>query len=208
LNALAQEHAILRLSINGEIFMSLATPRVKMGVANVPLPQQSFLQPTRLGEESLAKLVLDGIGNAKSVADLFCGIGPFALRLAEQSKVTAIDADKAAIACLQSTVRHTQGLKPLAASTRDLFREPLTVAELRHFNAVVLDPPRAGAEAQARMLAKSTVPRIAMVACDVNSFARDAAILVGGGYRLQKVIPVDQFKWTAHLEMVGIFSKN
>jgi 23S rRNA (uracil1939-C5)-methyltransferase len=136
-----------------------------------------------------------------------CNLGLFTLRLAETARVTAIDSDKLAITSLQAAIRNTQGLKPVTVDARDLFREPLTPGELKPFDAVLLDPPRADAEAQAKVLAKSNVKTIIMVACDVASFVRDAVILLRGGYKLKHVTPVDQFKWTAHLEMVGVFVK-
>jgi 23S rRNA (uracil1939-C5)-methyltransferase len=207
MNAVVQQFGIIRLSVNGETHVELARPVVQMGRASATLPVQSFLQATRVGEESLAGLVTGALTSAKVVADLFCGLGPFALRLAERARVTAIDQDRVAIVSLDAARRNTQGLKPVTAEARDLFREPLTPAELKPFDAVVLDPPRAGAEAQARMLAKSSVARIVMVACDVASFARDASLLLAGGYKLLHVTPVDQFKWTAHVEMVGVFVK-
>jgi 23S rRNA (uracil1939-C5)-methyltransferase len=198
---------LLRLAINGEEFMAAAQPFLIMGGARVQLPVQSFLQATRAGEETLAQLVKEGLGRCKSVADLFCGVGPFTLRLAESMAVHGFDSDKNAIAQLKNAVRHTQGLKPVSAEARDLFRTPLVVSELNAFDGIVFDPPRAGAEAQAKMIAKSNVKRVVYVACDVQTFARDAAILAEGGYRLERVFPVDQFKWTAHLEMVGWFTK-
>ena len=207
LTEIMRKHGILRLSVNGEMFSAVATPVVRMGKADVPLPVTSFLQATKLGEDTLAALVASHIKSAKHVADLFCGVGPFALRLAEKAKVYAADNDRPAIACLHTSVKNTQGLKPLDAQVRELFREPLTPQELNVFDAVVLDPPRAGAEAQARTLAKSKVKRVVMVSCDVSAFARDAAILCNGGYSLKTVTPVDQFKWTAHLEMVGLFER-
>jgi 23S rRNA (uracil1939-C5)-methyltransferase len=207
LNAILRQFSILRLSVNGEVHTARSEPHVSMGKAFVKLPTTSFLQPTVFGEEALAALVLKGVGKAKHVADLFCGLGPFALRLAENMRVTAMDSDASAISNLQMAVRETQGLKPIAVTKRDLFREPLMPAELNGFDAVVLDPPRAGAEAQAKMLAKSNVKRVVMVACDVGTFARDAGILKTGGFTLKEATPVDQFKWTAHLEMVGVFTR-
>jgi len=154
-----------------------------------------------------ASLVVEGVGAAKSVADLFSGMGPFTLRLAERAKVHAADADKPAILALQKAVRNTQGLKPVTAKTRDLFREPLVPVELTPYDAVVFDPPRAGAEAQARALAKSKVKTVVAVSCEPRTFARDAAILVAGGFRLENVTPVDQFAWSTHVEVVGVFRR-
>jgi 23S rRNA (uracil1939-C5)-methyltransferase len=178
-----------------------------MGKAVVEIPVTSFLQATADAEAALARLVLDGVGPAKSVADLFSGVGPFTLRLAERAKVFAADADRAAIAALHKAVRHTQGLKPVTAVARDLFREPLAPVELNAYDAVVFDPPRAGAEAQARELVRAKVKTVVAVSCEPKTFARDAAILVEGGYRLETVTPVDQFAWSGHVEVVGVFRR-
>jgi 23S rRNA (uracil1939-C5)-methyltransferase len=207
LQAIVRDHGLLRLSVNTDIIASHAAPTVRMGQADVPLPLSSFLQATARGEEVLAQLVLEGVGKSKSIADLFCGVGPFALRLAEKAKVFAADSDRAAITCLQQAVKLTQGLKPVTTEARDLFRSPLVAMELRDFDAVVFDPPRAGAEAQARQIAKVGVKRVVAVSCDAQTFARDAAILMESGYRLTRVVPVDQFAWTAHVEIVGWFER-
>jgi len=207
LTLLAQRSKLARLSLNGEIVLQDRPPAVKMGRAVVELPFGSFLQATAMAEQVLAKLVIDGVGTAKSVADLFCGLGPFSLRLAEHARVTAMDSDREAIAALQKAVRLVQGLKPIEAKSRDLFRDPLAPVELKGFDAVVFDPPRAGAEAQARELARSAVKTVIAVSCEPKTFARDAAILVGGGYRLETVTPVDQFAWSGHVEIVGVFRR-
>ena len=186
---IAQDFALARLSLNGEILVERTAPLVTIGKAKVKLPIASFLQATAAGEAALGDLVCDALAGAKSVADLFCGIGPFALRLAAFARVEAFDSDKGGLAALAEAVRRTQGLKPISTERRDLFREPLTARELGRFDAVVFDPPRAGAEAQARELAKSTVKRVVAVSCDAATFARDAAILVAGGYRLATVTP-------------------
>jgi 23S rRNA (uracil1939-C5)-methyltransferase len=207
LTLLAQRSKLARLSLNGEIVLEERPPAVRMGKAVVELPIQSFLQATAMAEQVLAKLVVEAVDRAKSVADLFCGLGPFSLRLAETARVSAIDADRSAIAALQKAVRTTQGLKPIMAKSRDLFREPLAPVELKAFDAVVFDPPRAGAEAQARELARSAVKTVVAVSCEPKTFARDAALLVAGGYQLEKVTPVDQFAWSGHVEIVGVFRR-
>jgi 23S rRNA (uracil1939-C5)-methyltransferase len=143
----------------------------------------------------------------KNAVDLFCGIGPFALRLAERTRVTAMDSDQNAIDALSKAAQATSGLKPVAASKRDLFRRPMTFQELSGFDVIVLDPPRQGAEAQAREIARSKVRNVIAVSCNAATFARDAAILIGGGYSLRSVTPVDQFKYTAHVEIVGHFTR-
>ena len=214
---LAREHGHLagfvstlklaRLSVNGEVIATAAPPRLKLGKAEVALPPGGFLQATLLGEETLAQLVLDAVGKARHVADLFCGVGPFAFRLAERAKVDAFDNDRAAITALDAAARTTPGLKPVTAETRDLFRAPLVPNEMKHIDAVVFDPPRAGAEAQARQLVRSGVKTVVAVSCDAGSFARDAAILVEGGYALKRVTAVDQFKWSSHVEIVAQFTR-
>lgn len=207
LTLLAQRSDLARLSLNGEIVLQSRAPAVRMGKATVELPLGSFLQATAMAENVLSALVLDGVGQAKSVADLFCGMGPFTLRLAETAKVFAVDFDRPAIAALQHAVRFAKGLKPVTAKFRDLSREPLVQVELKEFDAVVFDPPRAGAEAQARELAKSKVNTVVAVSCEPRTFARDAAILIAGGYRLEKLTPVDQFAWSRHVELVGVFRR-
>jgi 23S rRNA (uracil1939-C5)-methyltransferase len=208
LAGLMAELNLARLTINGNMVATRVMPVASIGKALVQFPQGSFLQATKAGEEALAALVMNSLGKSKSVADLFCGIGPFALRIAEKAKVTAIDSDKPAIASLAQAVRLTAGIKPLKAEVRDLMREPLVANELKEFDAVVFDPPRAGAETQARQLAKSNVKTVVAVSCDPASFARDAQILIGGVYNLKSLIAVDQFKWTSHVEIVGAFSRN
>jgi 23S rRNA (uracil1939-C5)-methyltransferase len=198
---------LARLSVNGEVIATAVPPRLRIGQAEVALPPGGFLQATAQGEETLAELVLEGVGKARTVADLFCGIGPFTFRLAERAKVEAHDNDRAAVAALAAAARTTTGLKPITAEVRDLFREPLVPNEMKHLDAVVFDPPRAGAEAQARQLARSAVKTVVAVSCDAQTFARDAAILVAGGYRLTRVTAVDQFKWSSHIEVVGLFRR-
>src|SRR6202034_1271218 len=167
----------------------------------------SFLQATAAGEEALAALVGEHCRRAKHVADLFCGVGPFALRLAAKSRVSAFDSDAGAVTALQKAATSTSGLKPVKAETRDLFRRPLMPQELRDYDAVVFDPPRQGAEAQARQLAASKVPMVIAVSCNVATFARDARTLVDGGYKIETVTPVDQFRHTPHVELVARFTR-
>src|SRR5205085_7637412 len=182
LAGLSETHRLARLTRHGELIAQRAVPTVRMGKAPVVLPPGAFLQATAEGEAVLARLVMEHIGNAKNIADLFCGVGPFALRLAEQARVAAADADAAAVAALRHAAK-TPGLKPIEAETRDLFRRPFAPDELKSFGAVVFDPPRQGAEAQARQLAASKIPLIIAVSCSAATFARDARILVDGGYR-------------------------
>ncbi|MEJ0075671.1 MAG: methyltransferase [Alphaproteobacteria bacterium] len=203
---LAQSHGLARLTRHGELIVQHAAPTVRMGKATVALPPGAFLQATAEGETTLAQLVMEHVGQAKRIADLFCGVGPFALRLAERARITAADSDAGAIAALGQAAK-TPGLKPIAAEARDLFRRPLASDELKSFDAVVFDPPRQGAEAQARQLAASRVPLIVAVFCSAATFARDARILSDGGYRLTSVTPVDQFRHSAQVEIVGAFRR-
>ena len=207
LAAVAEKYRLARVTRHGELVAQRAQPVVAMGRATVPLPAGSFLQATTAGEEVLASLVLAHVPKAKTVADLFCGVGPFALRLAERARVTALDSDTDAIAALKRAVAGTSGLKPINAEVRDLFRRPLVATELKNLDAVVFDPPRQGAQAQARELAKSTVPVVIAVSCNAETFARDARILIDRGYKLQTVTPVDQFRYSAHVELVARFAR-
>jgi 23S rRNA (uracil1939-C5)-methyltransferase len=203
----ADRRNLARLTRHGDIVAQCRSPVVRIGRAQLVLPPGAFLQATMAGEAILARLVEAHCGGAGTVADLFCGVGPFALRLAERARVTAADNDADAIAALRRGAAGAQGLKPLAAQLRDLFRSPLVPAELKRFDAVVFDPPRQGAEAQARELAASTVAAVVAVSCNPATFARDARILVDGGYRLVRVTPVDQFLYSAHVEVVACFKK-
>ena len=199
----AGQHRLARLTRHGEIVAQRATPVVTMGRARVALPPGAFLQATTAGEAALAALVSEHGGAAGRIADLFAGVGPFALRLAERARVTAVDSDKEAIAALKRATETTQGLKPVAVEARDLFRRALAANELKPFDCVVFDPPRQGAEAQARALAASAVPVVVAVSCNPATFARDARILVDGGYRLARVTPIDQFLYSPHVEIVA-----
>jgi 23S rRNA (uracil1939-C5)-methyltransferase len=198
---------VIRILWNGALAFESAAPLVRLGKADVKLPAETFLQPTRDGEEVLLSHVLDATMGAKSIADLFSGCGTFSLPLAERAKVHAVEKDEPMLAALLAAAKATPGLKPVTIAKRDLFKVPLNPAELNKFDAVTLDPPRAGAHAQALQLAKSKVMRISYVSCDSGSFARDAKILVEGGYRMGGVTPVDQFPWSEHIELVAAFAR-
>jgi 23S rRNA (uracil1939-C5)-methyltransferase len=151
--------------------------------------------------------VVAACGKTAVIADLFCGVGPFALRLAEHARIRAYDAEADAIAALTRAAASTKGLKPITAEVRDLFRRPLSPPELREVDAVVFDPPRQGALTQARQLAASQVPVIVAVSCNPATFARDAQILASSGYRIGTVELIDQFKYSPHVELVARFSR-
>jgi 23S rRNA (uracil1939-C5)-methyltransferase len=207
LASIALSQNLARLTRHGEFIAQRSPPTIQMGRAQVALPPGAFLQATAEGEVQLAQRVLDYIGRAKHIADLFAGLGPFTLRLAERSRVTAIDSDTQAIAALKRAAAGVSGLKPITADVRDLFRRPLMASELTGFDAIVFDPPRQGAEAQVRQIAASRVPLVVAVSCNPATFARDAKILIDGGYRLSDVVPVDQFRFAAHVEIVARFDR-
>ncbi len=203
LSAAAERLDLARVTINGQLGIERRMPMLRAGEARIALPPGAFLQATAAGEETLARLVATGVGEAARIADLFCGAGPFALRLATGASVLAVDNNEPALKALDRAARATQGLKPVTTEHRDLFRNPLTVRELDRYDAVIFDPPRAGAEAQARELAQSKAPVVVAVSCDPATLARDLAILAAGGYRIESVTPVDQFKYAAHVEVVA-----
>ncbi|WGJ13927.1 class I SAM-dependent RNA methyltransferase [Methylocapsa sp. D3K7] len=203
---IALAHNLARLSNHGEVVVSNRTPILTMGKAIVAPPPGAFLQATESGEDILAAKVCAHINGAKLVADLFSGIGTFALRLAEFAKVDAFDLEESALQALAKAAC-VKGLHQVAVTPRDLFTRPLCPAELERYDAIVFDPPRAGAEQQAKALAASQVPLIVAVSCNADSFARDAAILCAGGYQISKVEPIDQFRHTPHVEIVAGFRR-
>jgi 23S rRNA (uracil1939-C5)-methyltransferase len=205
LSQAAEQHGLARLTRHGELVLMRNPPVITIGKARVNLPPGSFLQATVAGEQTLAALVKEHCSKAKHIADLFCGVGPFALRLAAKARISAFDSDAGAISALQKAATSTSGLKPVKAEARDLFRRPLMPQELRDYDCVVFDPPRQGAQAQAQQLAASKIPVVVAVSCNAATFARDARILLDGGYSMERVTPVDQFRHTPHVELVARF---
>jgi 23S rRNA (uracil1939-C5)-methyltransferase len=205
--AVARAHHLIRVGRHGDVLYQSERPYVTCGSARVEFPPGAFLQATAAAEKAISDLVLGHASRARRIADLFCGIGPFALRLAERVPVSAFDADRGAIAALASAAARTPGLRPVSATVRDLFRNPLTGTELEGMDTAVVNPPRQGAEAQCRQLAGAGLRTVIMVSCNPATFARDADILVRGGYRLEVVTPVDQFLWSPHVELVALFVK-
>ena len=204
----ARRHALARLSIDAgmgaETRWEPEPATVTFGGTAVPFPPAAFLQATQEGEAALVAAVREIVGDATATADLFAGLGTFALAL--PGKVYAVEAERDAVLSLKAAVGRAG--RPVFADHRDLYRRPLTVEELDRFGAVVLDPPRAGARDQMPALAQSRVARIAYVSCNPSSFARDAKILVEGGHRLDWVLPVGQFRWSTHVELVAAFSRS
>jgi 23S rRNA (uracil1939-C5)-methyltransferase len=207
LSRVAEQHRLARLTRHGELVLMRTPPVMGIGPAQVTLPPGSFLQATTAGEEALAALVFSHCKGAKHIADLFCGVGPFALRLATRARISAFDSDAGSVTALQRAATSTSGLKPIKAEARDLFRRPLMPQELRDYDAVVFDPPRQGAQAQVQQLAVSKIPVVVAVSCNAATFARDARILIDGGYRIEGVTPVDQFRHTPHVELIARFVK-
>jgi 23S rRNA (uracil1939-C5)-methyltransferase len=205
----ADKHDLARLSVEGpggiDTLVERRQPVLNMGGVAVPLPVAPFLQATREGEAALVAAVLESVGGAARVADLFCGLGTFALPLSQKAAVLAVDAAGPAVMALGATARSAG--RRVEVQHRDLFRRPLVDKELAGLNAVVFDPPRAGAEAQAKALAASPVPVIVAVSCNPNSFGRDTKILVESGYRLTTLWPVAQFRWSSHVELVARFER-
>ena len=206
LSELASSLDLARLNWNGETVAMAATPSMTMGRFTVALPPESFLQPTKEGEAIVQELVREEAGASRRIADLFSGCGTFALALAEGRAIHAVDSAGAQIEALAAAAK--AGRAALTTETRDLFRRPLLASELARFDAVVLDPPRPGATAQTQALAQSTVPTVLYVSCSPASFARDARILVDGGYRLTRVVPLDQFLWSPHVELFARFTRD
>jgi 23S rRNA (uracil1939-C5)-methyltransferase len=197
---------IARLTWGDEPVYAEAAPVLSMGKARVTPPPGAFLQATAEGEAALLSAVTEALTGATRLADLFAGCGTFALPLAGTAPVFAVEGDATLLAALDHAVRHAQGLRPVTTELRDLFRNPLDAADLARFDGIVIDPPRAGAEAQTAQIAAAQVPRIAMVSCNPVTFARDAALFTAAGYRLNWVQPVDQFRWSPHVELAASLS--
>ncbi len=204
---LAEAHGIARLTWNSETVALRAMPMQRFGRALVAPPPGAFLQATAEGETALLRSVALAVGSARKITDLFAGVGTFSLPLAERAEVHAVESLPAMLAALEKGARGAEGLRRVTTETRDLFRRPLEPDEFKGVEAVVIDPPRAGAEAQMRTIAKSDIPVIAAVSCSPVTFARDAKILVNAGYSLDWVQVVDQFRWSAHVELAARFSR-
>ncbi|MEM6665058.1 MAG: RNA methyltransferase [Pseudomonadota bacterium] len=197
---------VARLSVNGEFVLQRATPILRFdGVPVIP-PPGGFVQASEAAQIAMTMAVTSALEGARRVADLYSGSGTFTLPLAKTARVLAFESDRAALAALEAAAR-TPGLKQVEAARRDLEREPVTAPELKKIDGLVFDPPRAGARAQATEIAASAVPRVVAVSCNPATFARDAQILVDGGYTLSRVTPVDQFRFAPHIEIIAVFQR-
>lgn len=205
---IAETSQAARISWDGEVIVSRHQPEHLMGNAKVVPPPGSFLQATVEGQASLVSAVLKIVEGSERVVDLFSGCGTFSLPVAAKSSVHAVEGDRGMIEALDKAWRRSTGLKGMTFEARDLFRRPLQPDELSGFSAAIIDPPRAGAEAQIATLAKSTINRIAMVSCNPVTFARDTKTLSDNGFRIEWVQVVDQFRWSPHIEVVASLTRS
>jgi len=203
----ANEVGLARLSLAGETLMMERQPHVIFGKATVPLPPGGFLQAVPEAELAMTSRAVAAVKGAKKIADLFCGAGAFTFPLATVAPVLAADASQAGIAALKAGVGTASGLRQITAEARDLFRRPLSPFDLKGCDAIVFDPPRAGAVDQTAQIAGTKAAVVVGVSCNPTTFARDARMLIDAGFRLEKVTPIDQFLWSAHVELVGVFRR-
>lgn len=203
----AAEADFARVTLDGEVAYLARQPTVRLGAATVALPAGAFLQATPQAEAAMAAFVAEAAAGAGRIADLYCGVGTFTFRLAEIAPVLAADFAGEAVRALTGALAGVPGLKGVTAEARDLVRRPVLAQELKHVDVVVFDPPRAGAAEQTAELARSSVARVIGVSCNPATFARDARTLIDAGFRLERVLPVDQFLWSPHVELVGVFQR-
>lgn len=198
---------LARVTLDGEIVYLARQPVVRLGRATVALPPGAFLQAVAGAEEAMARFACEAASGAGRIADLYCGVGTFTFRLAEIAPVLAADFSGGAIRALTSALATAPGLKGVTAEARDLMRRPVLAAELKRVDVALFDPPRAGAVAQTAELARADVSRVIGVSCNPATFARDARTLIEAGFRLDRILPVDQFLWSPHIELVGVFTR-
>ena len=203
----AAEADFARVTLAGEVAYMARSPQVRLGPAVVSLPPGAFLQATRDAEAAMAEFVAGAAAGASRIADLYCGVGTFTFRLAEVAPVHAADFAAEAVQALTAALAGAPGLKGVTAEARDLVRRPVLAEELKKTDVAVFDPPRAGAAEQTAELARSQVARVIGVSCNPATFARDARTLIDAGFRLERVLPVDQFLWSPHIELVGVFQR-
>ncbi|HZZ32249.1 MAG TPA: RNA methyltransferase [Phenylobacterium sp.] len=203
----AAQADVARVTIDGEVAYQARSPQVRLGPATVALPPGAFLQATAQAEAAMADFVGEQAAGAARIADLFCGVGTFTFRLAKIAPVHAADVAPEAIRALSAAMASAPGLHGVVAETRDLVRRPVLAEELKKTDLAVFDPPRAGAAEQTAELARSAVARVIAVSCNPATFARDGRALIDAGFTLDRVLPVDQFLWSPHIELVGVFSR-
>lgn len=203
----ARDADLARLSLAGDTLMMQRQPRVNFGTATVPVPPGGFLQAVPEAEAAMTARAVAVVKGARKIADLFCGSGTFTFPLAKVAPVLAADASAAGIAALKAGIGSTSGLRQITAEARDLFRRPLSPYDLKGCDAIVFDPPRAGAQDQTAQIADTKASVVVGVSCNPATFARDARMLIDAGFRLETVTPIDQFLWSAHVELVGVFRR-
>ena len=196
-----------RVALDGEVAYLARQPTVRFGPATVAMPSGAFLQAVAGAEAAMAEFAVAACAGAARIADLYCGLGAFAFRLAQIASVHAADESRAAVSALVAAQAGAPGLKGITAEARDLARRPMLAEEMKRFDVVLFDPPRAGAAEQAAQIARSKVGRVIAVSCNPATFARDATTLIAGGFRLTRVLPVDQFLWSPHIELVAAFER-
>jgi 23S rRNA (uracil1939-C5)-methyltransferase len=204
---IAGEGDIARVTLAGEILYQARPALVRIGGVTVALPPGAFLQAVAAAESAMAAFAVEAAAGARRVADLYCGVGAFTFPLASVAPVLAADSSASAVASLKAAMATGPGLSPVDVSVRDLDRRPVLASELRKTDVVLFDPPRAGAAAQSQEIARSSVPCAVAVSCNLTTFVRDAKILTEAGFRLQRLLPVDQFLWSPHIELVGLFNR-
>jgi len=207
LAAAADQYGLARISWNGEILAQFKPPTQKFGPTHVIPPSGSFLQATAMGEKTLVDAAIETLQGCKNLLDLFSGSGTFTLPLAQFAQVHAVETVPEMLEALTAGWRQATGTRDVSTEVRDLFYRPLLLDELKKYDGVVIDPPRAGALEQVKILAKSAIGKISYVSCNPATFARDAKILINGGYVLNWVQVVDQFRWSAHVELVAEFTR-
>jgi 23S rRNA (uracil1939-C5)-methyltransferase len=207
ISEIAAAARMARISVGGVPVIERQAPVLRFASKAVTPPPGAFLQAVPQAEQAMIDLVTASLGKSKHVGDLFCGLGTLTLPIARKARVTAFDTDRVAIDALNEAQRKNQGLKPITAQVRDLFSDPLAPLEMKDLDAVVLDPPRAGARAQCERLAKSKIKRVVMVSCNPATLARDLRILIDAGYCLDAITPIDQFLYSPHLEAVAALTR-
>jgi 23S rRNA (uracil1939-C5)-methyltransferase len=203
----AAEADFARVTLSGEVVYQARPALVRMGAATVSLPAGAFLQAAPDAEAALARFAVDAAAGAQRIADLYCGVGAFTFPLAAIAPVIAADVSPGAVGALSSAAASAPGLKSIQARARDLDRRPLLAEELKRVDTVLFDPPRAGAAAQCGEIARSAVSRVIGVSCNPATFARDARTLIDAGFLLERVLPVDQFLWSPHIELASLFTR-
>jgi len=196
-----------RVTLDGDMAYLARQPVVRLGPAVVALPPGAFLQAVPAAETAMADFIVQAAQGAERITDLYCGVGTFTFRLAGIAPVYALDSSAPAVRALTSALASAPGLHGVTAEARDLARRPVLAMELKKIDLAVFDPPRAGAAEQASEIARSKVSRVIGVSCNPATFARDARVLIDAGFKLDRVLPVDQFLWSPHVELVGVFSR-